>query len=199
MLLTAILLLTASDSESATRRTGPLELSHEDREILGATACNTYPQEIRTAQSLEGPEPIDFGAVYCGPHAEYAGKPIGLYVTCSRPSGTANWDCDKALPTMEMKIGARTVRVLYSFASAREALEVIEYVSSRPALGSVVVDPDWLESDVYIHRSDDRFLVQANNRIVTFVRENARHGKPQFRIERISLCGGDVCNPIAGK
>lgn len=195
-LLTVLLLLAVSDTESATRRTGPLELPNEEKEILWATACNTYPQEMRTGQSLEGPEPVDFGEVYCGPHAEYAGMPIGLYVTCDRPSGRDYWDCQKAVPMMEMKIGQRTVRVLYQFASAKEVLEIIEYMLSRPTLRNVVVDPNWLASDVHVHRDRERFSVLASNYIVSFIREE-RQGHSQFRIERISDCRGDGCSPVA--
>lgn len=195
-LLTALLLLALPDSESATRLTGPLELPNEEKEILWATACNTYPQEIRTGQSLGEREPVDFGAVYCGPHAEYAGMPIGLYVTCSRPHGREYWDCQKAIPMLEMKIGQRTVRVLYQFASAKDVLEVIDYMLSRPSLRDVAVNPDWLVSDVYVHRDNERFLVSASTHSVSFIREE-REGEPHFRIERIFGCGVDTCNPIA--
>jgi hypothetical protein len=192
-----LLLTISATSESSTVRLRPLNLSQQDQQILADGACNTHPQEIRAGQMLGVEKPVDSGVVYCGPHAEDAGHPIGLRVDCSRPQGQEYWDCRKATPMLEMKIDQRTVRVLYQFASAKEVLEVLDFMLSRPSLRNVVVNPDWLASDVRVHRDTVRFSVSASDYIVHFIPEGGRQGKPHFRIERISHCPGDQCSVIA--
>jgi hypothetical protein len=188
-------LLAAAAGQAATMQTRPLELTTQQKEDLGATACYTYPQSIRARQQFGGSMDIDHADVYCGPHAEHEGQPLALSVQCSRPSGTVQWECRKAVPTMEMRVGDRTVRIQYTFTTAREVSEIIQYVVSRPAIGKVAIDADWIAAEVYIHRSGDQFLVSASKRIVTVVREQ-RQGALRFRVADISLCEVDVCHSL---
>jgi hypothetical protein len=197
-----LLLAVSATSATSTRVTGPLYLSEQDQQILGDTACNTHPQEIQTSESVGVTEPVHYGVVYCGPHAEDAGRPIGLKVGCSRPQGREYWECQKATPFVEMKIGDRTARMLYQYTTAKEVVEIVEFLLSRPKFRDAVVNPDWLVSDVYVYRSPQssfvlaidyrvRFSVMASGHSIQVIREKREDGT-RFGIEGITVWHGYV-------
>jgi hypothetical protein len=215
----ASLLSVVSPSSAMTLSTFPLNLSKEELQILGDSACNTPPEEMRTHQipafkdrpgqahePSDVPERWEYGTVYCGPHAEDAGRPIGLMVWCQRPPQQELWDCGKAMPLVQMKIAERKVRVLYQSTTAKDAVEVIEYLLSRPRFRGVVVDPAWLVSDVSVHRGLPTDFVSAIDARVSFsvvasgyhmqiIREKGEDGT-RFGIEGMTIWHGDVGVPV---
>jgi len=162
LFINAALLFAAVSGQTASMPTRPLELTAEQKESLWATACYMQPQSIETRQQYGGPVQVDRADVYCGPHAEYEGQPVALFVQCSRPSGSEHWQCDKAVPMIDIRDGDRTIRVRYTFVTAREVSEIMRYVLSLPSLGNVTVRHEWIDAGVYIHRINllnDRFSV----------------------------------------
>ena len=187
--------IAAGAPQAPAARTIAAKLAASEIDSLGHLACGAPPQTVSAIRYLDPPFGTD-AEVHCESHGEYLGHVVSRSVQCRLGRNAQLWSCGTPTPTIETRApDGRALRILYSQASAAEALQVIAFLLDAPIYRDMRVKPEWITSGARVNRDGNHVYVGTDRHQFSLARDDSA-GITAYRINEIMLCVTDTCHPI---